>query len=224
MLEIWLQRFFLRFMAKLFPLPPGYEEAGPPLEKLAPVYRKWLSVVNVMCLPYMALLTFVWWYYILAPLCRWNASRFDQVVFHLYLPAVAMAAPAIFLGILSSAPLVVLTIRGLLRDRFALFLRYDNLFYGIDFHRAMRLLLSFFGLILLAAVLAILNWHMDFDQKEVRLQSWFGLSHSAYPYSAVAEIRTAPRYKQLFGKVIEDRGYEIQFSDGVILGNTWERP
>ncbi len=65
-----------------------------------------------------------------------------------------------------------------------------------------------------AILLAFLTWHTVVDRDEIRFQSWFGLSRSTYPYSAVKDIRTSSQFRTGNGDLIQRREWIIEFTDG----------
>ncbi len=198
---------------RYFALPDNYAEAGPSLQQLSPRFQ-YLKIVEVLLvLVGVPLLAAAVWY-LLRPLAAWNARRFEPSVLHLYGGSMALVLPAVAFAFAGMGPIFLGLFRLILRRDYANYVRYRNLEQGYDGERMLWPGVLTFGGLGAIALLAILDWHAVFYQDKATFESWFGFSASTYNYTEITQLRTAPSYRALIGRVFNNREYEVTFRNG----------
>lgn len=164
------------------------------------------------------------WAALLHILGEWHAQSFPPSVF-LFKPfyGIVFATPAIFLGIFSAIPLLMLLARLFMgRRRFLEYLFWDE---GRMHHQkistdGMIALLSRLALIVgvVAAAFAVLalHWHVRLTEEAIVVQPLFGLREQAHPYNTVEQL-VLTTHRQVGKEVMEGPDLGIRFSDG----STW---
>jgi hypothetical protein len=206
----------VNLLRRLSPLPDDYATAGPSVDELRPLYRKWRIWGVVLFFAGIAPSSAAWWT-LFSGIAAWHADRFPPSVFHLRASGPMLALPCLFLGFATAWALLTFVYRRLLGERYAAYVRYDNLSSGFDGQRALRpILLGTFGLSFFF-VAASLSWHVVFRDDRVAFHSWCGLGDTSKRYSEVKDIRSAPQLRAPNGNLVDRREYVVEFDDG----STW---
>jgi hypothetical protein len=153
-----------------------------------------------------------------------HARTFPPAVF-LFTPYYGMvfAVPAIFLGIFSAIPVLMLLARLLLgRRRFLNFLFWDEGRLNSQNVNADSAIAALSRLALFVSVLAavfvvlVLRWHARFTDKAIVVQPLFGLTAKVHPYETVEQL-VITTHRQIGKEVVSEPDLGIRFNDG----STW---
>jgi len=194
---------------------PELTDRGPSLEELKSKYQVWDLIVvigNIMLWFPMAALVFAGLY----PWVTWYSSRLrdnPETFVFVVDRIVCLIIPSFLVGILLSAVVMAGICKLFLRERFAEYVRYDNLRLGIDQRRVMKGTALILGVSCTLAVFWMLNVYLVATPTELRINRPFGWARR-YSYSELTEVMTAPASIAKSGRRVPGRKYRLQFQDG----------
>jgi hypothetical protein len=206
-------------------LPP--ERAGPspeadPLPRLTLGSYRWPNVLMGLVLIVTFLALGLGWALVFEYLGEQRARSLPAGVF-LFTPTYGLvcAVPALFLGILSSIPALMVPARLLMgRRRFLEYLFWDEGRMGPG--SADRVIKLFTGIALLASlgsagfVGLVLNWYTRFGEDEIAIKGLFAPREEAHSYADVVQI-VLTRERQQGKEVVPSAVVGLRFRDG----RTW---
>lgn len=209
----------LRVLARRFPANLSKREQARSLDELSRIYGRWesLGLVALIIAPASGLVC--WW--LLCRLANWRFGAFAHAPYALVPTDAFWILPAEFIGILSAwRPLDVLY-RVLLKERYAEFLAYQKLKYGIDQQRLEYPLYAITGGLCLAYVTLVLDWYALFTPAGITVNPFWTVGALQYSYGQVRSIRASDRFVGPTGKIVPQWSFVIDFDDGRRWGSRW---
>lgn len=70
------------------------------------------------------------------------------------------------------------------------------------------------SLLMILVMYMMFDWFNTFGDEEVKLNGFWGLGTSKYPYAAITEIKDVSKRRTMLGNFIEEPYYTIVFKDG----------
>jgi hypothetical protein len=206
----------------LSPGEAGASAAAGPLPRLSLGSYRWLNALMAPVIIVTFLALAIGWGLLFQVLGEQRARSLAPAVF-VFTPlyGVVCAVPALFLGIFSSLPVLMLPVRLLLgRRRFTEYLFWDEGRLGPGYADGVIRLLTGMALVLgvgsAVFVGVVLNWYTRFGEDEIAIKRPLALREEVHPYGDVEQIVVGSRRLQ---------GNEVAARDDVGLrfrdGRTW---
>jgi hypothetical protein len=207
-------------LGRLYPAPPA-PELDRSLADLTREYWKW----EALCLPIFFAVApvagWLWWQIFLGLAGDPGFSAEGGV--HALRPSpISWLIPAMFLGMLSAAPVLEGILRWLLKGRYREYVAYQNRRHGFDSEAIEKpFYLGVGGLSAIAACL-IGNYYVLFTPNEIRINPLLGLRERVFAYEDVVAIHTAPALVAPNGDTVARREYAVHFSDSTLWNTNWD--
>jgi hypothetical protein len=205
--------FGLRLLQRLFP----FEASEKDLERFPELEKRFKPYLAVELLPFFAfagLCGYGWFLLLLAEQAR-HLARLGPSLFLIAPSAYAWGILALFLGMVSSAPLLRASSRLFLGARaHGDYVLYRNLRAGFDTWKVT------WGLALLVAPAALalsylgLDTYLRVTESEVAVNAFWSLGERRHPFSAVVAVKSASHFRAPSGGVVARQHYIVEFSDG----------
>jgi hypothetical protein len=197
---------------RLFPFKPTAEE----LARFPELEDRYKPFIVLEIIPFFAFSGIAWylWYHTLLDL---EARQIAQLG-----PSIALITPTIyywmilslFLGMISSAPLLHLCYKALLRDTYPDYVLYNNMRVGFDTWKMVRrLALVIVPPVLLLALLGT-NTYMIVTETGMTVNPFCRFNEQHHLFSDVQAVKLASHFRALNGKAVARPHFVFEFNDG----------
>ncbi len=197
---------------RLFPFKPTEDELKR-YPRLQDTYKPF-TILEVI--PFFAFAGGAWylWYHAFLALEARHIERLG--------PRVALIVPTVyywmllslFLGIISSAPLLHLFYKSLLRGRYADYVLYNNMRAGFDTWKLVRGLAVLIVIPALGFALLGMDTYMKVTDSGIVVNRFWSFDEQRYPFSSVKAVKSASHFRAMNGKAVERPHFVVDFSDG----------
>lgn len=197
---------------RLFSFTPTKEEQArfPELED------RYKPFVVLEIIPFFAFAGIAWylWYHALLDLEGLQIRRLG-VNHALIIPTIYYwMILSLFLGMISSAPLLHLCYKALLRDTYRDYVLYNNMRAGFDTWKVVKGLAAV--IVVPTLVLAVLGMdtYLKVNENGMTVNPFWSLAEEQHPFSAVKAVKSAARFRALNGKAVDRPHFVFEFTDG----------
>lgn len=185
------------------------------LPELTKRYAKWEMLAIV---PLFATAGFFGWlsYRVMVSFADWYHTLGEPPLFQRVIPHEVWMIPAIFIGILSSIPVLAGLYRLALGDRYQEYIEFCDLRHGAN---GWRVVMALGWMLLLVSVVAMpqLLWsHASFYPNEIRLRKFTSFTEQRFDYTDVAQLAHVRRFQAPNGNWIERPHHVVEFNDGTL--------
>jgi hypothetical protein len=197
---------------RLFSFKPTEDE----LKRFPALQDTYKPFTVIEVIPFFAFAGGAWylWYHAFLALEAWHIERLG--------PSVALIVPTVyywmllslFLGMISSAPLLHLFYKALLRGRYADYVLYNNMRAGFDTWKLVRGLAVLIVISALSFALLGMDTYMKVTGDGIVVNRFWSVGEQRYPFSSVKAVKSASHFRALNGKAVERPHFVVDFSDG----------
>jgi hypothetical protein len=199
-------------LRKLAPVRPENRLSPEENKDLESKYKKWLWLELALLFTFGPPFGFAW-FWLFRSLTLWvNSSRRPALILLSPYP-IFWGVPSILLGVISTAPLILVIFKKFLGDRFDEFQRWDNARFGIDGKKAASIMVIFIFAFTAFMLVVGLRSYTAFGEKGFSYQGPFS-ARVDYPYSRVKDIAKVSLVRAPIRTIIERTHYAIRFDDG----------
>ncbi len=197
---------------RLFPFKPTEEDR----KRFPELEDRYKPFIVLEIIPFFAFAGIGWylWYHAFLELEALQVARLGTSLTLITPTIYYWMTLSLFLGMISSAPLLHLCYKALLRETYADYVLYNNMRAGFDTWKMVRRLAVAIVIPVLLLALLGLDTYMKVTESDMAVNGFWSFQERRYPFSAVKAVKSASHFRALNGKAVARPHYVFEFSDG----------